>query len=65
MDIVFLAEHFMERMAGMKKKSYKGFRCEKRSMSKYTDGVARVYNVIECLSEKMGQFDEWFVGSVW
>lgn len=49
----------------MKKKSYKGFRCEKRSMSKYTDGVARVYNVIECLSEKMGQFDEWFVGSVW
>ena len=42
-----MAEHFMERMAGMKKKSYKGSRCEKRSMSKCADGVARTYNAIE------------------
>lgn len=31
----------------MKKKSYKGTRCEKRTMSKCADGVARTYNVIE------------------
>lgn len=31
----------------MKKKSYKGTRCEKRAMSKCADGVARTYNVIE------------------
>lgn len=31
----------------MKKKSYKGSRCEKRSMSKCADGVARTYNAIE------------------
>ena len=31
----------------MKKKSYRGTRCEKRSMSKCADGVARTYNVIE------------------
>lgn len=37
----------MERMAGMKKKSYKGSRCEKRSMSKCADGAARTYNAIE------------------
>lgn len=37
----------MERMASMKKKSYKGSRCEKRSMSKCADGVARTYNAIE------------------
>ena len=37
----------MERMAGMKKKSYKGSRCEKRSMRKCADGVARTYNAIE------------------
>lgn len=43
----FLAKHFMERMDGMKKKSYKGSRCVKRSMSKCADGVARTYNAIE------------------
>lgn len=31
----------------MKKKSYRGTRCEKRTMSKCADGVARTYNVIE------------------
>lgn len=31
----------------MKKKSYKGTRCEKRAMSKCADGVARTFNVIE------------------
>lgn len=31
----------------MKKKSYKGTRCEKRTMSKCADGVTRTYNVIE------------------
>lgn len=31
----------------MKKKSYRGTRCEKRSMSKCADGVVRTYNVIE------------------
>lgn len=31
----------------MKKKSYRGSRCEKRSMSKCADGVARTYNAIE------------------
>lgn len=31
----------------MKKKSYKGTRCEKRTMSKCADGVVRTYNVIE------------------
>lgn len=31
----------------MKKKSYRGTRCEKRTMSKCADGVARTYNAIE------------------
>ena len=31
----------------MKKKSYRGTRCEKRTMSKCADGVVRTYNVIE------------------
>lgn len=31
----------------MKKKGYKGTRCEKRTMSKCADGVARTYNAIE------------------
>lgn len=31
----------------MKPKGYKRTRCEKRSMSKCADGVARTYNVIE------------------
>jgi len=31
----------------MKKKGYKGTRCEKRTMSKCVDGVARTYNEIE------------------
>lgn len=31
----------------MKKKSYRGTRCEKRTMSKCVDGVARTYNVLE------------------
>lgn len=31
----------------LKKKSYKGTRCEKRTMSKCADGVARTYNAIE------------------
>lgn len=37
----------MERMGDMKKKSYKGSRCEKRSMSKCADKFARTYNAIE------------------
>lgn len=45
--LAFLAKHFMERKAAMKKKSYKGSRCEKRSMSKCADGVVRTYNAIE------------------
>lgn len=31
----------------MKPKGYKRTRCEKKSMSKCTDGVARTYNAIE------------------
>lgn len=31
----------------MKKKSYRGTSCEKRTMSKCADGVVRTYNVIE------------------
>lgn len=31
----------------MKKKSYRGTRCEKRTMSKCVGGVARTYNVLE------------------
>ena len=31
----------------MKKKSYRGTRCEKRTMSKCADRVARTYNAIE------------------
>lgn len=45
--MAFLAKHFMKRKAAMKKKSYKGSRCEKRSMSKCADGVVRTYNAIE------------------
>lgn len=45
--MAFLAKHFMKRKAAMKKKSYKGSRCEKRSMSKCADGVVRNYNAIE------------------
>lgn len=37
----------MERMVGMKKKNYKGSRCEKRSMGKCADGVAKTFNGIE------------------
>ena len=31
----------------MKKKSYRGTRCEKRTMSKCADGVARTYSALE------------------
>lgn len=37
----------MERMVGMKKKNYKGSRCEKRTMSKCSDGVVKTFNGIE------------------
>lgn len=37
----------MERVVGIKKKNYKGSRCEKRSMSKCADGVAKTFNCIE------------------
>lgn len=37
----------MEGMVGMKKKSYKGSRCEKRAMGKCADGVAKTFNAIE------------------
>lgn len=40
------ANHFKERMAE-DKKSYRGTRCEKRTMSKCADGVARTYSVLE------------------
>lgn len=36
-----------ERMVGMKKKNYKGSRCEKRTMSKCSDGVVKTFNDIE------------------
>ncbi len=37
----------MERMVGMKKKNYKGSRCEKRTLSKCSDGVVKTFNDIE------------------
>ena len=37
----------MERMVGMKKKNYKGSRCEKRTLSKCADGVVKTFNDIE------------------
>lgn len=37
----------VERMVGMKKKNYKGSRCEKRALSKCADGVAKTFNDIE------------------
>lgn len=39
----------------MKKKSYRGTRCEKRTMSKCADGVARTYNAIESSYAEMLQ----------
>ncbi len=43
------------RMEKMKKKSYRGTRCEKRTMSKCADGVARTYNAIESSYAEMLQ----------
>ena len=39
----------------MKKKSYRGTRCEKRTMSKCADGVARTYNALESKYAEMLQ----------
>lgn len=38
---------FVERNGGMKKKNYKGSRCEKRTLSKCSDGVVKTFNDIE------------------
>lgn len=40
-------EKCVERMVGMKKKNYKGSRCEKRTLSKCADGVVKTFNDIE------------------
>lgn len=49
----------MERMVRMKKKNYKGSRCEKRTMSKCADGVAKTFNDIESrYSDKLEQNPE-------
>lgn len=44
-----------ERGQKLKKKSYRGTRCEKRTMSKCADGVARTYNAIESSYAEMLQ----------
>lgn len=40
-------EKSVERMVGMKKKNYRGSRCEKRTLSKCADGVVKTFNDIE------------------
>ena len=42
----------------MKKKNYKGTRCEKRVFSKCSDGIARTYNTLESRFAVMLQEDD-------